>query len=63
MAWILWALIDFPIGFIAISYAQYFESNTLAVAFVIAMGGLQWVIWGICITAIVRVLQRRGIRL
>ena len=60
MAWIAWYLIDFPIGILAVSLGEEFESNTAAVWTVALIGGIQWLIWGWILTAIIRRFQLRS---
>ncbi|MEM6257566.1 MAG: hypothetical protein AAGI37_04560 [Planctomycetota bacterium] len=59
MVWIAWILIDFPIGIIATSITSTFSSNTLGVLSIAIIGGIQWIIWGLCLTAIIRSIQNK----
>ena len=46
MVWILWVFIDFPLGFVALFFAETASTNAGAVSWMAAIGGLQWAFWG-----------------
>ena len=50
MLWIMWVYLDFPLGFIAMFVSDFVgratDSNFLAVAVTLLIGGIQWAFWG-----------------
>lgn len=57
MIWILWVLVDFPIGYAAVMIADDASTNSMAIVIVALIGGIQWIIWGLLITQISRMIQ------
>jgi hypothetical protein len=60
MVWIAWYIIDFPIGIIGVSIGEEFSTNWIGVLAVALIGGIQWIIWGLCLAAIIRGFQKRN---
>jgi len=59
MVWIAWYMIDFPIGILAVSIGESFDTNWIGVLSVALIGGLQWIFWGLCLTAIIHKFQNK----
>ncbi|QDT07781.1 hypothetical protein K227x_62090 [Rubripirellula lacrimiformis] len=52
MAWSFWALVDFPLGVVALFAMAEASTNFQAIFFVLLFGGLQWMIWGLVVNAV-----------
>ncbi|XAM00858.1 hypothetical protein OT109_05615 [Phycisphaeraceae bacterium D3-23] len=57
MVWLLWVLVDFPIGYAAVMIADDASTNGMAIAIVALIGGIQWIIWGLAVTLVIRMIQ------
>ncbi len=62
MIWLAWACIDFPIGFLAVFLSTAASTNIGAVLTLYIFGSIQWYIWGLLLTLVIRKIQvwRRG---